>query len=52
MPLWPDAGQELGFSRNFTYETARQGAFPGAKRVRGKWIVFLEPFERACAGES
>jgi hypothetical protein len=28
VPLWPDAGQALGLSRNRTYESARQGEIP------------------------
>jgi excisionase family DNA binding protein len=28
MPLWPDAGQALGLSRNATYEAARRGEIP------------------------
>jgi hypothetical protein len=28
MPLWPDAGQALGLSRNATYDAARRGQIP------------------------
>ena len=28
MPLWPDAGQALGLSRNATYDAARRGEIP------------------------
>ena len=28
VPLWPDAGQALGLSRNCTYDSARRGEIP------------------------
>jgi hypothetical protein len=44
--LWPDAGMRLKFSRDFTYAMAAKGEIRGAKKIGGKWIVFLEPFNR------
>jgi hypothetical protein len=32
MPLWPDAGQALGLSRNATYDAARRG--PGSELMQ------------------
>ncbi len=52
MALWPTAGKALGLSRNFTYRAAAAGEIPGAKKIGGKWIVFCEQFDRACAGET
>jgi hypothetical protein len=48
--LWPDAGMRLGFSRDFTYEAAAAGEIKGAKKVKGKWVVFLGPFNRMLEG--
>jgi hypothetical protein len=28
VPLWPDAGQALGLSRNCTYDSAKRGEIP------------------------
>jgi hypothetical protein len=49
--LWPDAGERLGFSRNHTYAVAKKGEFPGARKLGGRWVVFLPAFERALNGE-
>jgi predicted DNA-binding transcriptional regulator AlpA len=51
IPLWPDAGERLGFSRNHTYATAKRGQFPGAKKLGGRWVVFVPAFERALEGK-
>ncbi|MEW8230385.1 MAG: helix-turn-helix domain-containing protein [Candidatus Thiodiazotropha endolucinida] len=37
-PLWPDAGQILGYGKNATYEGARRGEIPTI-RIGGKYRV-------------
>jgi hypothetical protein len=51
LDLWPEAGEQLGLSRNATYALAQKGEFPGAKKFLGRWIVFKRPFQRALNGE-
>jgi hypothetical protein len=49
--LWPDAGEQLGLSRNGTYEAARRGEIAGLMRFGKKWVVAVEPFERSLTGK-
>jgi hypothetical protein len=51
MPLWPDAGEQLGLSRNGVYDAARRGEIPGLMRFGKKLVVAIAPFERALDGE-
>jgi hypothetical protein len=46
MPLWPDAGRQLGLSRNATYQAADRGQIPGVIRIGRRLLVCRDPFER------
>jgi hypothetical protein len=46
IPLWPDAGQRLGLSRNGTYASAQRGEIAGLLRFGRIYRVAVEPFER------
>jgi hypothetical protein len=50
IPLWPDAGQALGLSRNGTYDAAKRGEIP-TLRFGWKLVVPIERFEKLLAGE-
>jgi hypothetical protein len=50
IPLWPDAGMQLGLSRNGTYDAARRKEIP-TLRFGKKLVVPIEAFERLLAGE-
>jgi excisionase family DNA binding protein len=45
IPLWPDAGQALGLSKNTTYEAARAGQIPTVRFGR-LYKVPLRALER------
>jgi hypothetical protein len=47
MNLWPDAGRRLGVSKNLAYEAAARGEIVGCFRIGNRWLVSIEPFERA-----
>ena len=46
MNLWPDAGQQLGLSKNATFEAAHRGEIPGAFRIGKRWLVSRSALER------
>jgi Helix-turn-helix domain len=48
IPLWPDAGQALGLSRNGTYDAAHRKEIP-VLRFGRKFVVPIEQFERLLA---
>jgi Helix-turn-helix domain len=50
IPLWPDAGEQLGLSRNGTYDAAKRGEIP-TLRFGKKLVVPIEQFERLLTGE-
>ena len=50
--LWPDAGGQLGLSKNSTYEAAERGEVPGAFRIGKRWLVSRETFERFLSGKN
>jgi Helix-turn-helix domain len=50
MPLWPDAGEQLGLSRNGTYDAANRGEIPTLRFGR-KLVVPIDQFEKMLAGE-
>ena len=50
IPLWPDAGRQLGLSRNGTYAAAHRGEIPTLRFGR-KLVVPLPAFERLLDGE-
>ena len=50
MPLWPNAGMQLGLSRNGTYDAARRGEIPTV-RFGKKLVVPVDRFERLLAGD-
>ncbi len=45
MPVWPDAGQALGLSRNSTYEAIARGDIPSI-RIGKRILVPLAALER------
>ena len=50
IPLWPDAGQALGLSRNGAYDAAKRGEIP-TLRFGWKLVVPIERFEKLLAGD-
>lgn len=42
IPLWPEAGQIVGLSKNSTYAAARAGELP-TLRMGQKWLVPVGP---------
>ena len=46
VPLWPTAGQAVGYGREATYAAAQRGDFPGAFRIGKHWRVKTAPFRR------
>jgi hypothetical protein len=50
IPLWPDAGEQLGLSRNSTYTSAARGEIPTLRFGR-KLVVPVDQFEKLLAGE-
>jgi hypothetical protein len=50
LPLWPDVGEQLGLSRNGTYDAAKRNEIPTLRFGR-KLVVPVERFERLLAGE-
>lgn len=49
IPLWPDAGEALGLSRNGTYQAAARGEIP-TLRFGKKIVVPMIAFERMLEG--
>lgn len=44
IPLWPDAGEILGLSKNPTYAAANRGDIPGLLRFGSAYRVAVAPF--------
>jgi hypothetical protein len=49
LPLWPDAGEQLGLSRNGTYDAARRGEIAGLLKFGRVYRVAAAPFEQMLA---
>jgi hypothetical protein len=52
MNLWPDAGRKLGLSKNSAYNAAVRGEIPGCFRIGKRWLVSVDPFERALQAQT
>ena len=51
IPLWPDAGQLLGVSKNHAYKLAKAGEIPGAHRFGRKYVVAVPALLRWLEGD-